>query len=214
MRWPSRSISLHKLWRWSCVALVAFAAGSLLAWVAAKALIVKSELAHADVLVVLAGSSTYLERTRHAARLFNEGRAPRILLTNDNRKGGWSVEEERNPFFVERAVNELKDRGVPAEKIEIIPGTVSTTRDEAVRIREYADEHKLHSVLVVTSAYQSRRALWTMKRAFSDSDIVVGLEAVEPGDQSPRPATWWLYRLGWKMVPGEYVKIVYYRLKY
>jgi uncharacterized SAM-binding protein YcdF (DUF218 family) len=67
---------------------------------------------------------------------------------------------------------------------------------------------------VVTSAYQSRRALWMMQRAFRGSDIEVGLEAVEPGDQSPRPATWWWYRLGWKMVPGEYVKIVYYHLKY
>lgn len=214
MKWRSRSSPLNKILRWSCVALFTFLSLTLIAWVAAKALIVRSDLAHADALVMLAGSSTYLERARHAARLFNEGRAPRILLTNDNMKGGWSAEQERNPFLVERAADELKRQGVPAEKIEILPGVVSTTHDEAVRIREYSEARKLRSILIVTSAYQSRRVLWTMRRAFRGSDVEVGLDAVEPGDQSPLPATWWWYRLGWKMVPGEYVKIVYYRIKY
>jgi uncharacterized SAM-binding protein YcdF (DUF218 family) len=171
-------------------------------------------LGHADALVVLAGSSTYLERTRHAAQLFNEGRAPRIILTNDNQKSGWSNERESNPFFVERAADELTRRGVPQEKIEIAPGMVSSTHDEAVRLREYAGEKKLRSILVVTSAYQSRRALWTMRRVFRDSGIEIGLDPVESGEQSPRSTTWWRYRLGWEMVPGEYLKIVYYRLMY
>jgi uncharacterized SAM-binding protein YcdF (DUF218 family) len=69
-------------------------------------------------------------------------------------------------------------------------------------------------MLVVTSAYHSRRALWTLGRAFRGGGTAVGLEAVAPGEQSPRPATWWLSVLGWKMVAGEYVKLIYYRLSY
>jgi uncharacterized SAM-binding protein YcdF (DUF218 family) len=206
--------STGRFWRFVLVVVLTIAAGFLVAWSAAKCLIVAVDLAHADALVVLAGSSTYLERTRYAAQLFNEGRAPRILLTNDNRQGGWSAEEERNPFFVERATKELELRGVPADKIQIVPGTVSTTHEEALRIREYAESERLRSIVVVTSAYQSRRALWTMRQAFSGSGIDVGLKPVEPGDQSPSPAIWWYYRLGWKMVPGEYAKILYYHLRY
>jgi uncharacterized SAM-binding protein YcdF (DUF218 family) len=187
----------------------------LVAWVAAEALIVKSELAHdADALVVLAGSSTYVERTHAAAQLFQQGRAPVIILTNDNLAGGWSIEKERNPLFVERAADELKRQGVPAEKIEIVPGTVSSTYEEAVRLREYASEKNLRSILIVTSAYQSRRALWTMRRVFRGSGVEIGLDAVAPGQQSPRPALWWLYGLGWQMVPGEYVKMIYYWINY
>ena len=203
-----------RAWRRGRIALLALIAWLLLAWAAAEALIVKSELGHADALVVLAGSSTYVERTHRAVQLFQQGRAPKIILTNDNVPGGWSIEEERNPLFVERAVNELKQLGVPAEKIEILPGTVSSTYDEAVRLRDYAAEHELRSVLVVTSAYQSRRALWTMRRVFRGSNVEIGLHAVEPGQQSPRPAVWWFYGLGWQMVPGEYVKIVYYWFNY
>ena len=214
MRRRSGSSYINRISRWLCAALLTLIIGNLIAWIAAGALIVRSDLAHADVLVVLAGSSTYLERTRHAAQLFNEGRAPRIILTNDNQKSGWSAERESNPLFVDRAADELTHRGVPQEKIEIVPGIVSSTYDEAVALREYAAKKNLRSIIIVTSAYQSRRALWTFRRVFRNSGIGIGLDPVEPGEQSPRSTTWWRYRLGWEMVPGEYLKIAYYRLRY
>jgi uncharacterized SAM-binding protein YcdF (DUF218 family) len=200
--------------RWIFVGLFSLGAWPLLAWIAAKGLIVKAELSQADAIAVLAGSSTYRERTHCAAQLFHEGRAARIALTNDNQRSGWSAAEQRNPLFVERAVDELKQQGVPIERIEIVPGAVTTTYDEAVHLRQYALERNLRSILVVTSAYQSRRALWTLRRVFLLSDVVIGVDSAEPGEQSPGPATWWLHRLGWKLVPGEYVKIIYYRWKY
>lgn len=197
--------------RWALLLLVAW---PLFAWVAAKALIVNSELPHADAVAVLAGSSTYVERTRRAAQLFQEGRAPSILLTNDNLKSEWSKEQQRNPLFVDRAIDELKRQGVPADRIEIVPGAVFGTYDEVVRLRDYANHRGLRSILVVTSAYQSRRALWTLQRVFSTSDIKIGIDAAEPGLQSPRPETWWWHRFGWKLVPTEYVKIIYYWMKH
>jgi len=56
--------------------------------------------------------------------------------------------------------------------------------------------------------------MWTLRRAFDESGVRLTLEAVTPGEQSPSPATWWLSFLGWKMVAGEYAKLVYYRLRY
>jgi uncharacterized SAM-binding protein YcdF (DUF218 family) len=210
----SRNGFLKALPRWARIAFVSLVAWSLVAWIAAKALIVKAELAHADALVVLAGSSTYVERTRRAAQLFHEGRAPRIILTDDNQKTGWSAIEQRNPSFVEQAAARLRFEGVPAEKIEIVPGTVSSTYEEALRLRDYASAHDLRSILIVTSAYQSRRALWSLRRVFRESNVLIGLEAVAPGEQAPRPATWWWHGLGWELVPGEYVKLIYYWLRY
>ena len=186
----------------------------LAAWVAAEGLIVRSEPSNSEALVVLAGSATYLERAHHAAQLFKAGHAPLILLTNDSVRSGWSVEQQCNPLFVERATEELKRLGVPVEKIEIVPGVVTNTYDEATRLRDYARKRGWRSILVVTSAYQSRRALWTLRYVFQDTNISIGLDPAAPGEQSPRPATWWWHRLGWKLVPGEYAKIIYYRMKY
>jgi len=214
MRQRSGSSVFNSISRWTCVAFLTLVTGTLIAWVAAEALIVRSDLSHADALAVLAGSSTYLERTHRAVQLFNEGRAPKIILTNDNLKSGWLAEEERNPLFVERAAAELRRLGVPSEKIEVVPGRVVSTYDEAVCLRQYARERGLRSILVVTSAYQSRRALWTLRRVFQGSDVVIGLDPVTPGEQAPTSATWWRHRLGWKLVPGEYAKMIYYRIHY
>jgi uncharacterized SAM-binding protein YcdF (DUF218 family) len=210
----SRSRFFEILWRRGRVVLLLLVVWSILAWGAARALVVRSELPHADALVVLAGSATYVERTHRAAQLFAAGVAARIVLTNDNLPSGWSALEERNPLFVERAAEELQRQGVPAEKIEIVPGIVSSTYDEIMRVREYSVKHGLRSILVVTSAYHSRRAWWTLRHVFRGSDVAIGLETAAPGEQSPRPATWWWHRVGWQMVPLEYVKIVYYWLRY
>src|SRR5450432_2157834 len=129
-------------WRTLRVVALAVIAWSVLAWSAARGLIVRAELSTADALVVLSGSSTYLERTDWAARLYREGRAPRIILTNDNARGGWSVAEQRNPLFIELAAEELRRKGVPAEKIETILEDASGTYQEALRLREYSVAHK------------------------------------------------------------------------
>lgn len=195
-------------------ALVALAAWALAARGAARALIVSDELARADALVVLAGSAAYVERTARAAELYRAGRAPRVLLTNDGQLGGWSQELGRNPSFVERAAWELGRGGVPRDRVEVLPRVVAGTHDEALVVREYARSRALRSVMLVTSGYHSRRALWAFRRALEGSGVAVGVSAVEPAGQTPAPGTWWLSPRGWRAVASEYVKFVYYRLRY
>jgi len=210
-------LSIGSLWRqtprvWRFV--IFFAIGwPALAWLAAEGLIIKTEPKPADALLVLAGSSSFIERTHQAAQLFKDRSAPRIILTNDNQESDWSAELQTNPLYVQRAASELKSQGVPEEKIEIISAPVSSTRDEAARVREYATSSGLHSILVVTSAYQMRRARWTFNRIFAGSGVSISFSSVPPGVQTPRPLTWWLHRRGWRVVAGEYLKLAYYFLR-
>ena len=192
-----------------CILIWPFAA-----WLGARLLITEAPLAKADAIVVLGGSANYKERTRKAARLLLEGRAQVILLTNDNQRGPWSSAEQRNLYFYERSLEELHNAGAPDQSVDVLMNQVSNTHEEAELIKQYATDHGLRSVLVVTSAYHSRRALWTFSRVFRDSGIQVGLTPVAPGNDSPRPATWWLSARGWKLVPTEYVKMIYYVVKY
>jgi uncharacterized SAM-binding protein YcdF (DUF218 family) len=194
--------------------LLILLAWSGLAWVAARALIVEAELQRADALVVLSGSSNYIERTQAAAGLFMAGRAPKIILTNDNQQGGWSSAEQRNPLFEELEAAELLRAGVPSDKVERLTQVVTSTYDEALMVREYALQQGLRSLLVVTSAYHSRRALWTWRRVFQGSGIEIGLSAAPTGEQSPNPFGWWWHPRGWAMVAGEYPKLIYYWLQY
>ncbi|MBA2732949.1 MAG: YdcF family protein [Acidobacteria bacterium] len=207
-------INRKGLRRWAGRAVLALLAWSLLAWIAARALIVRADLARADVLVMLSGGSFYPERVRHTADLFAQGRASKIILTDDGIQGPWSFEKERNPSYAEIEAEALQRAGVQAENIEIIPQRVSTTYDEAVRVRDYAQGKGLRSVLVVTSPYHSRRALWVWQRVFRESGIHVGLDPAPTGQQSPPPATWWWHWRGWLSVAYEYPKLVYYWLNY
>jgi uncharacterized SAM-binding protein YcdF (DUF218 family) len=186
----------------------------LLAWGAAQLLIVKTELPAADAIVVLSGSSTYLERADWAARLYREGRAPIVILTDDKLISGWNGAEERNPYFYELAAKELQRRGVPAEKIRIVSQPALGTYYESLNVREYASSHKLRRLLIVTSAYHSRRALWSMRRACEGTEMEIGVDGPSPGWQTPSAWTWWMHRWGWKVVAGEYLKMIYYWVRY
>jgi uncharacterized SAM-binding protein YcdF (DUF218 family) len=192
-----------------CILIWPFAA-----WAGAKCLITEAPLDKADAIVVLGGSATYRERTHEAARLVFEGRSQRILITNDNQRGPWSSAEQRNLFFYERSLEELRNAGVPAQNIDVLQTPVTGTYQEAEVIRDYAQQQGLHSILIVTSAYHSRRALWVFSRVFRDTGIRVGLINAGPGVESPPPATWWLSVRGWKLVPTEYVKMIYYMINY
>lgn len=181
-----------------------------ISWVAAHGLIVSEPLERADAIVVLSGSSTLAERTRHAAALYSQNRAARILLTTDNQQGGWSDIEQRNPYFHEIAVKELTRLGVSRQSIEVVTPPVKSTWDEARLIAEYSKNHNLDSMLIVTSSYHSRRALRTFRTLFRDSKTRIGIDPVPTGIQTPRPATWWLYPRGWQLVFVEYLKVIYY----
>ena len=184
----------------------------LIAWSAAKLLVVSAPLQRADVIVIMAGSAVFKERAQRAAELYREGRGSKIILTNDNQQSGWISDEQRNIPYHELVARFLRRQGIPDEAIETLPEPISSTHEESQLLRRYAEARGIHSLLIVTSAYHSRRALWTRRRTFAPTAITIGLDTVPPGQQAPRPAIWWLHLRGWQLVPGEYVKLVYYWL--
>lgn len=199
-----------------CASLILLLGWILLAPRLATLLIVEKPLAKADAIFVLSGSAAYIERNQKAAALYRQGVAPKILLTNDGIKGGWDKKERRNPYYVERARWELIGQGVPEDAIEILPGTVSGTEAEAELLIKTTREKDLKSVLLVTSAYHTRRTLWTFEKTAlkNNSSVEIGIESPPTGQQTPPPFYWWATATGWHAVAAEYVKIVYYWLFY
>jgi uncharacterized SAM-binding protein YcdF (DUF218 family) len=200
--------------RFLIIATLLVLCAPLFAFVTARLLIVRAAVQSPDAIIVLSGSSTYLERASWAAKLYREGRAPLIVLTNDGVVGGWDNREDRNPLFYELSLRRMQQEGVPADHIQVAPGQAVGTYDESLIIREFAVEHRLHRLLIVTSGYHSRRALWSIRRACEGSGIEVGIDSAPTGWQTPSPWVWWSKRRGWKLVAGEYVKMVYYWTKY
>jgi len=178
----------------------------------ARFLIVRAQPARADAVVVLSGASVYDERVRHGMTLLREGRGNTLVLTNDGLRGRWSRRRQANLTSTERARDVVVDAGIPEQRLVILPTRVNSTYDEAVVVRGFAEKTGIRSVLVVTSPYHSRRALWVFRRVLGPVGVDVGIDSPLPGEQSPRPGDWWLSRIGWHSVALEYVKLVYYRI--
>jgi len=179
-------------------------------WLATR-LIVERPLEKADAIMVLSGSYVYKERTRKAAELYNRGIAPRIFVTNDGERGGWMKGEQTNVPYLELEKRELIAAGVPAEAITVLTDLVAGTDEEAKDLGRNLESYSIRSVIVVTSVYHSRRALWTFDRILAEKNVAIGMENAGMSDRTPNPNYWWLNPRGWQMVAGEYVKfIVYY----
>jgi uncharacterized SAM-binding protein YcdF (DUF218 family) len=159
--------------------LLLFIAWILLAWFAAEHLIVEQPIERAEAILILGGSAAYIERTQKAAQLFKDEIAPKIFLTNDGTKAGWSKKEQRNPPYVELAEQSLIGQGIPKKNIEILPTITKSTQDEANLLVKTAKERNLKSILLVTSPYHTRRTLWTFEKTmqYNDVPIKIGIES-------------------------------------
>lgn len=180
----------------------------------ADVLVIERPLAHADAIVILSGAADYAQRAQGGAQAFRDGLAPRVLITDDGERGGWDDREKGNPFFVERMEAALRAQDVPADAIERLPGKVHGTDEEAELAILAAATRGYRSILIVTSDYHSRRALWTFDRvaAKNSANIAIGIIRSPSGPRYPGRYTWWMTRRGWRTVGAEYVKFGYYWL--
>lgn len=167
-------------------------------------LVIEDHLSSSDVIHVIAGEDY---RTDHAIWLFNQGYAKQIFFT-----GGWCEIHKYNhgQHGLERAFTQ----GIPKQAIAYDETPVMSTYDEAVRLKVYIDNSQspIHSVIVVSDPFHMRRALWTYRRVLG-KEIEVLLAPV-PFEQTPYQERWWEDFKSKTYLKDEYIKFVYYILRY
>jgi len=110
-------------------------------------LCVDSGPARADVIIILGGGGSH-ERPQRAAELFFQHAAPRIIVT------GYGDDEINRHIL-------MRD-GVPSANIEL-ESESRTTRQNALFTCQMLRAENVHSAIIVTSWYHSRRALKTFE---------------------------------------------------
>ena len=117
-------------------------------WLAAMihAWVVNDPIERVDAIVVLGGSSQY--RTFAAARLFKEGQTTRVLypdiaLSAEDASLGRTVSPE-----TELIGQVIEHEGVPRSAHEIIGRAVTSTNDEILAVRAWAEQHQARTILV------------------------------------------------------------------
>jgi uncharacterized SAM-binding protein YcdF (DUF218 family) len=177
---------------------VTLALASVFADEPARWLVVQDPKKPADAALVLAGDPDY-ERTRTGARLLLDGRVHLLILTGGEPGPGDSAESLRAVAI---------HLGVPPERIRMEQVSRST-HGSMVAIRPILRDEGIRSLVVVTSPYHQRRAVWTARRALKGIEIIS--QPAEPSGW--RPEGWWKTAWSRRIVLDEYAKLAYYVLR-
>ncbi len=175
----------------------------------ARALTVDDAVAPADFLYVLGGDVN--TRPFHAADLFRRGFAPRVVVPRTEDRP--ASERGFYPNDADVVVRILQHQGVPGSAIAMlrISGGVTSTQDEGRVLREYLQTHPAQRVIVVTSAYHTRRARWTLRRELEG--LPVDLRMAAAPDDRFDASNWWTREAGFLAYVSEMLKFVHTLLR-
>lgn len=205
MRHTEESVKRRRVLIAALVASVS--AGVFLAWgdVPGSALVVRQPIARPDAIISLA--SHEWERLPVAARQVLQNPGSLLLLTVPT-----EIKQSNCHDCAER-VDQLRGLGVDRTRIRVLSRTVRDTNDEAIAAFEFARRTGIHSVLVVTSPYHTRRALAIFRKVFEGSGVRVGVEpALETSPATP--PRWWGASYDRRYVAYEWTAILYYGWKH
>jgi uncharacterized SAM-binding protein YcdF (DUF218 family) len=177
---------------------------------AGRFLVAEDPPAHADAIVVLGGS--FPDRILEAVALYEEGLAPRIVLCREPEGKAVKRLRERG---VQSASGTDRNRdvavqlGIPEASIDVLPRQAGSTFGEANQVLRYMKEHRVQSILLVTSKVHTRRAGW-IYRHLAPPDAHILVRAAR--DDGFQPETWWKNRVSTRRVVIEYEKLLVYLL--
>ncbi|MDO9120452.1 MAG: YdcF family protein [Anaerolineaceae bacterium] len=167
-------------------------------------LIIQDKPKKVDMIVTSSGAEY---RTDYAIELYKQGLASKLFFT-----GGYSEKNQRIEAEWSRRL--ALDAGAPDDAVIIDTSEVISTYQEALRLRSYLDAHNetITTIMIVTDPYHTRRAKWAYKTVFGDQ-IKVRMVPV-PFESTNLSITWWKDAESRKMVWNEYVKLVFYVIRY
>jgi uncharacterized SAM-binding protein YcdF (DUF218 family) len=157
----------------------------------------------ADVIVVLGGGGP--ERAMHGIQLYRQGMAPKLCFTGDRPM------PELPSFTDGQLARDLAVReGVPAADIYLLDTT--STWEDGQQISAGFKQNGLHSLVLVTNWYHSRRALAVIRKHLGDEHVQVFYSPPPTSDACPERC--WSRDEWIIMIVNEWIKIGLYWVKY
>lgn len=161
-----------------------------------------------ELLVVLSGGGW--DRGNEAGRLFREGLAPQLLCTGGNQVPdllAWGID------ITESEITEknLRRNHIPDSCMVIIREGKSTQEEKEIILR-YCKEKGIRDIMLLTSRYHTRRCRKVFSEAFTQQGIRICLR----GSVSSlfNETRWWESEEGMIAVNNEWMKHLYYFIKY
>jgi uncharacterized SAM-binding protein YcdF (DUF218 family) len=149
-------------------------------------------------------------RTLAAVKLQKEGWAGRILIFDGKPSPSEKLGLSRR--HVEVVHENLVRFGAAPETIHVIGKDVTSTRDEAFAVRDWLISSGAKRVIVPAEIPGSRRASWIFTQALQGSQGRAAIHAIDPWEYGR--TNWWQKEQGLIAMQNDFIKLIYYHIKY
>ncbi len=166
-------------------------------------LVKEDEPVTADAIVILMGS--VYDRVLKATDLYHQGFSKKLIMVETRKVEDFKI---RNTSQTRNIAISL---GIHPDSITVLPGAATSTRMEAITVREYLGNNTdIDTILLVSSAEHTRRASIIFKSAFRKAAMSVNVVS-SPSYYSDFDADkWWRSKKNIKEVIMEYIKIAFF----
>lgn len=154
----------------------------------------RNEVMLLDAIVVLTGGTGRIEA---GASLLSEGRAPVLILSGVNKES-----DLKSIFF---KVNIALD----TSRI-IIEAGAKSTYENAVEVRKILREKGLKDIILVTSNYHIKRALYIFRKVLPEEVMIYPYPVPSPNFDEKR---WWRSATSIRIVTTEFIKFYWCKLQ-
>lgn len=171
-------------------------------------LVVEDDVADVEgaMLVLLMGSVG--DRSLGAYELYENGTVDHILMVESYLVGRELLEEKNIhiPEDAELSKQILTELDVPEEDMTVLPGDAESTKDEALAVKRYIENHpEIDTIIITTSKYHSFRSKQIFKKALKNEDVVI-YSSPTPYDRF-QARGWYQNREDIQRVVMEYLKL-------
>jgi len=150
------------------------------------------------------------DRVLEAVDHYNQGKADRVIIVDES-MGSYRLLEARGVNVIRNTtqVNDILTKlGIPADSISVLPGDATSTQMEAMILRDYlADKPSVDTIMIISSAYHTRRASMIFNYAFRDAETPVRFIFSPSRYTYFNNGKWWKSKEDIQIVVSEYVKI-------
>lgn len=161
---------------------------------------------NSDYILIMMGH--VMDRTPHAISLYQQGYGQKIIFaeaqSNKMIRRGFRTPDGQATLKL------LTEANIPKDDITFLADTRnSSSRDEVEAVLQYLSLTKPEArrIILVTSWYHSSRAHWIAERMNKTSIVIESYP-------SSSPSIWWKNEGDFLAVYNEYLKWLYYLLKY
>lgn len=175
-------------------------------------LVRKDKIEKADAIVILMGHTA--DRVLEANDVFVEGFSGKIIIINNFQIGAEALRQHGViiPNKATLAVEALKQLGIEKERIFLLQGHATSTADEARIVKNYIEQNRLDTIILVTSNYHTRRASSIFEQEFDKFDNDVTVISCPSKYTGYDGSSWWKSREEKKIVFYEYLKLLNFYL--